>query len=95
MQVDDDSYVRIDMLLERMRAAPNSYLFMGAVENPGGGPHRNPKSPWFVTEEEWPGTTYPPWAHGAGYVISQVQASCKRCFLKTLKLTPSKFEAMR
>ncbi len=84
MKVDDDSYVRIDTLLERMRAAPNSYLFMGAIENPGGGPHRNPRSPWFVTEEEWPSNTYPLWAHGAGYVISQVQALAMQILCKCI-----------
>ena len=72
VQADDDSYVRVDLLLERMRAAPNSHLFMGNIENPGGGPHRDPRSQWFVSEKDWPGDTYPPWAHGAGYVISQV-----------------------
>ena len=24
----------------------------------------------YVSEEEWPSDKYPPWAHGAGYVLS-------------------------
>lgn len=49
---------------------------MGSIENPGGGPHRDPSSQWYVTLEEWPSEKYPPWAHGAGYVISQVNPTC-------------------
>lgn len=74
LQADDDSYVRMDRLLTRIQEAPNSRMFMGAIENPGGGPHRDPRSQWYVTPEEWPSERYPPWAHGAGYVLSQVYA---------------------
>lgn len=53
-------------------------MFMGFIESPGGGPHRNPANQWYVSEEEWPSETYPPWAHGAGYVISQVSRLTSR-----------------
>nr|XP_016487258.1 PREDICTED: beta-1,3-galactosyltransferase GALT1-like isoform X2 [Nicotiana tabacum] len=33
-------------------------------------PHRSPDSKWFISPEEWPEETYPPWAHGPGYVVS-------------------------
>lgn len=72
VQVDDDSYVRVSEVLARIEKAPKARMFMGFIENPGGGPHRNPSSQWYVPPEEWPSETYPPWAHGAGYVISQV-----------------------
>ena len=75
LQVDDDSYVRVDKVLSRVKEAPKSRMFMGFIENPGGGPHRNRASQWYVTPEEWPSERYPPWAHGAGYVISQVGAT--------------------
>ncbi|KFM27800.1 Beta-1,3-galactosyltransferase 15 [Auxenochlorella protothecoides] len=70
LKADDDSYVRVAPLLDRIRAAPAERLFLGFVERPGGGPHRDPHSRWHVTPEEWPGDRYPPWAHGAGYVLS-------------------------
>lgn len=71
LKADDDSYVRLDRLLARIEAAPNSRMFMGAIEDPGGGPHRDPTSQWYITTQEWPSERYPPWAHGAGYVLSQ------------------------
>lgn len=73
MQVDDDSYVRVSGVLDRVSQAPRKHLLLGFVENPGGGPHRNPSSQWHVTHDEWPSERYPPWAHGAGYVITQVR----------------------
>lgn len=72
IQVDDDSYVRIGPLLDRISEAHRHRLFLGFIENPGGGPHRDPKSQWYVQPDEWASEQYPPWAHGAGYVISQV-----------------------
>lgn len=72
LQADDDSYVRVGEVLSRIEQAPQHKMFMGFIENPGGGPHRNPSSQWYVTVEEWPSERYPPWAHGAGYVLSQV-----------------------
>eukprot|EP00884_Botryococcus_braunii_P001415 jgi/Botrbrau1/11274/Bobra.0038s0042.1 len=71
MKVDDDSYVRVVEVMEAIGKAPRTRLLMGAIEDPGGGPHRDPQSRWYVTPEEWPNATYPPWAHGAGYIISQ------------------------
>lgn len=65
-QVDDDSYVRVGPLLQRLRALPTSHAFLGNMENPGGRPHRDPKNKWHVSRQEWGGEKYPPWAHGAG-----------------------------
>ena len=41
------------------------------VENPGGGPHRDTGSQWYVSPEDWPSDKYPPWAHGAGYILTK------------------------
>ena len=27
---------------------------------------------WFVDPKDWPSEKYPPWAHGAGYVLTKV-----------------------
>ena len=75
IQVDDDSYVRVGALLARIAETSSERTLLGFIENPGGGPHRNKKSQWYVKPEEWPSDRYPPWAHGAGYVLSQVSSS--------------------
>ncbi|NXK23795.1 B3GT5 galactosyltransferase, partial [Arenaria interpres] len=33
-------------------------------------PIRNRKSKWYVSREEYPGKTYPPFCSGTGYVLS-------------------------
>ena len=75
LQVDDDSYVHVDALLNLLSKLPTQHLFLGNIDEGPGGPHRDPASPWHVTEEEWPSRHYPMWAHGAGYVLSKV-SSC-------------------
>lgn len=47
-QVDDDSYVRVSKLLDRLKHSPIEKLFLGFIESPGGGPHRNPSSQWYA-----------------------------------------------
>ncbi|KAL0397383.1 UNVERIFIED_CONTAM: Hydroxyproline O-galactosyltransferase GALT3 [Sesamum calycinum] len=34
-------------------------------------PQRDKDNKWFISDEEWPHSSYPPWAHGPGYIISQ------------------------
>lgn len=70
LKVDDDSYVRVGRLVRYLQKLPRRRLFLGYIEDPGGGPHRNTNSQWYVSQEEWPSERYPPWAHGAGYVLS-------------------------
>jgi Galactosyltransferase len=64
--VDDDTYVRVGLLMGALRRMPRAYAFMGHIEQPGGHPHRDPKSKWHVSPEEWGSKKYPSWAHGAG-----------------------------
>ena len=48
--------------------------------------HRiKPTSPvqWFVDPADWPGDKYPPWAHGAGYVLTKVL--CKLVLLARVR----------
>ena len=71
--MDDDSYVRVGPLLGAVAAAPRRRLFLGWIDADPGGPHRDPQHPWHVPLAEWPDDTYPRWAHGAGYVLSQVR----------------------
>ena len=71
MQVDDDAYVRVERLLKKLEVAPQKQMFMGSIEDPGGGPNREVGHQWYVSEDDWPSDTYPPWAHGVGYVLTQ------------------------
>lgn len=72
--MDDDSYVHVDALLNLLSSLPSQHLYLGNIDEGPGGPHRDPASPWYVTEEEWASQHYPMWAHGAGYVLSKVRA---------------------
>eukprot|EP01025_Chloroclados_australasicus_P007357 TRINITY_DN1235_c2_g1_i6.p1 TRINITY_DN1235_c2_g1~~TRINITY_DN1235_c2_g1_i6.p1 ORF type:complete len:415 (-),score=40.75 TRINITY_DN1235_c2_g1_i6:485-1729(-) len=74
MKADDDTYVRVEKLIQRLQEAPRSWMFMGHLElNEKGGrnANRDPNSQWYISWEEWPEKLYPPWAHGAGYIISK------------------------
>lgn len=70
VKVDDDSYVRVGTVLREVAVMPRSKGFMGYIESPGGGPHRDPSNQWYVSREEWASDRYPPWAHGTGYVVT-------------------------
>ena len=49
---------------------PDEGLYMGSVAF-GSGPDRNPHSKWHVSKEEFPSDSYPPFAHGPGYILSR------------------------
>ena len=70
--MDDDSYVRVGPLLDVLAASPRRRLFLGWIDADPGGPHRDPSHPWHVPRSEWAADVYPRWAHGAGYVLTQV-----------------------
>ncbi|KAH9709570.1 Beta-1,3-galactosyltransferase GALT1 [Citrus sinensis] len=70
MKTDDDAFVRVDEVLTSLkRINVHSGLLYGLI-NSESRPHRNPESKWYISLEEWPEETYPPWAHGPGYVVS-------------------------
>ncbi|KAK9747992.1 hypothetical protein RND81_02G028800 [Saponaria officinalis] len=68
MKCDDDTFVRVDVILrEAYKAAESSSLYMGNI-NYNYKAFRNGK--WAVTYEEWPKEYYPPYANGPCYVVS-------------------------
>jgi beta-1,3-galactosyltransferase len=70
MKTDDDAFVRVDEVSATLnRNNITSGLLYGLI-NSDSRPHRNPDSKWFISPEEWSDSTYPPWAHGPGYVVS-------------------------
>ncbi|CAA7015986.1 unnamed protein product [Microthlaspi erraticum] len=70
MKTDDDAFVRIDELLSSLQEKPSSALLYGLISFESS-PDREQGSKWYISKEEWPLDSYPPWAHGPGYIISQ------------------------
>ncbi|XP_023540320.1 hydroxyproline O-galactosyltransferase GALT3 [Cucurbita pepo subsp. pepo] len=70
MKTDDDAFVRIDEVLSGLKSRPASGLLYGLISFDSS-PDRDKDSKWHISMEEWPNATYPPWAHGPGYVISR------------------------
>ncbi|KAM7269183.1 hypothetical protein ACFE04_024680 [Oxalis oulophora] len=91
MKTDDDAFVRVDEVLANLkRFNVNRGLLYGLI-NSDSQPHRNPDSKWFISHEEWPEDTYPPWAHGPGYAVSRdiakaIHKKYKKGRLKMFKL---------
>ncbi|KAK9697019.1 hypothetical protein RND81_08G009700 [Saponaria officinalis] len=68
MKCDDDTFVRLDMVLRQIEAiSPEKSLYMGNL-NLLHRPLRHGK--WAVSYEEWPEEIYPPYANGPAYIIS-------------------------
>ncbi|EYU35907.1 hypothetical protein ABFS82_09G031800 [Erythranthe guttata] len=68
MKGDDDTYVRVDAIIDEAKKVPeNRSLYIGNI-NYYHKPLRSGK--WAVTYEEWPEEDYPPYANGPGYIIS-------------------------
>ncbi|XWS40884.1 hypothetical protein CRYUN_Cryun17cG0034400 [Craigia yunnanensis] len=70
MKTDDDSFVRVDEVLASISKEHVSHGLLYGLINYDAQPHRNADSKWYISPEEYPGSTYPPWAHGPGYVVS-------------------------
>lgn len=68
MKCDDDTFVRIDSVLDQVKKVQNrGSMYVGNI-NYYHRPLRSGK--WAVTYEEWEEEAYPPYANGPGYVIS-------------------------
>ncbi|KAF6981985.1 hypothetical protein CFC21_000427 [Triticum aestivum] len=68
MKCDDDTFVRIDSVLDQVKKVKSDKsVYVGSI-NYYHRPLRSGK--WAVTYEEWPEEAYPSYANGPGYVIS-------------------------
>ncbi|XP_057979600.1 beta-1,3-galactosyltransferase GALT1-like isoform X2 [Malania oleifera] len=70
MKTDDDAFVRIDEVVASLNRTHATHGLLYGLINSNAHPHRSPSSKWYISHEEWAEETYPPWAHGPGYVIS-------------------------
>jgi len=70
MKTDDDSIVFFQRLLHFLLQCGTPLSYMGVITSimP---PVRNPKNPWYISYEDYPDMYYPPYASGAGYVLSR------------------------
>ncbi|XP_057959047.1 hydroxyproline O-galactosyltransferase GALT3 isoform X2 [Malania oleifera] len=70
MKTDDDAFVRVDEILLRLKGKVSDGLLYGLISSKSA-PQRDKASKWYISNEEWPHASYPPWAHGPGYVVSR------------------------
>ncbi|RDY05412.1 Hydroxyproline O-galactosyltransferase GALT6, partial [Mucuna pruriens] len=68
MKGDDDTFVKVDAILNQLRNVPHSMSFYIGNINYHHKPLRRGK--WAVTYKEWPREDYPPYANGPGYILS-------------------------
>ncbi|KAE9604412.1 putative galactosylxylosylprotein 3-beta-galactosyltransferase [Lupinus albus] len=68
MKGDDDTFVRVDAVIDEARKVPDDMSFYIGNINYYHKPLRSGK--WAVTYEEWPEEDYPPYANGPGYIMS-------------------------
>ncbi|KAL5725342.1 Hydroxyproline O-galactosyltransferase galt6 [Ranunculus cassubicifolius] len=68
MKCDDDTFVRVDAVLDEARKVPDGRsLYVGNINYY----HKVLRyGKWAVTYEEWPESVYPPYANGPGYIVS-------------------------
>lgn len=68
MKCDDDTFVRVDAVIDEANKASSGRSFYVGNINYYHKPLRYGK--WAVTYEEWPEEDYPPYANGPGYILS-------------------------
>ncbi|XP_030828170.1 beta-1,3-galactosyltransferase 1 [Strongylocentrotus purpuratus] len=70
MKTDDDMYVQFANIITYLSkpTVPTKNYVTGFVIN--GGPIRDPKSKWYMPKETYPGSKYPPFCSGTGYMMS-------------------------
>ncbi|GAA0152719.1 glycosyltransferase [Lithospermum erythrorhizon] len=91
MKTDDDAFVRVDEILTSLKSVNVTRGLLYGLINSDSHPHRDPDSKWYISPEEWSEETYPPWAHGPGYVVSSdiakaIYKNHKKGHLKMFKL---------
>ncbi|XP_061117686.1 beta-1,3-galactosyltransferase 1 [Conger conger] len=74
MKIDADIFLNVHYLVNHFLGSPSSvparhgYITGSVISD--GHPRRDKKSKWYVSEEVYPETSYPPYVSGAGYVFS-------------------------
>lgn len=70
--VDDDAFVSVENLVKLIKDqnyTKESILYTGYILS-SSKPFRDPENKWYVSDEEFPGTDYPPFASGVAVLYS-------------------------
>lgn len=84
MHADDDSYVRLDLVLELLEGSPKQRFYWGYIWDGTGNrctaPIRNTNNKSHMPVEQYALDYYPPFASGCGFILSRdlVQALLKQ-----------------
>ncbi|XP_061483604.1 beta-1,3-galactosyltransferase 5 [Rhineura floridana] len=70
MKTDSDMFVNTNYLTELLLKKNKNNRFFTGFLKVNERPIRKLTSKWYVSEEEYPGDTYPPFCSGTGYVFS-------------------------
>ena len=73
LKLDDDSAIDVQQILAELQKVSEQELYWGHFSC-WAAPIRQSESSWFMSQQEFPREVYPPFAHGAGYVVSQAVA---------------------
>ncbi|XP_057828010.2 beta-1,3-galactosyltransferase GALT1 [Cryptomeria japonica] len=71
MKTDDDTFVRVDAVLSAVTNTGTKKGLLYGLMSFESHPHRSQDSKWYISREEYSQDSYPPWAHGPGYIISK------------------------
>ncbi|KAJ0042015.1 hypothetical protein Pint_19213 [Pistacia integerrima] len=85
MKTDDDAFVRVDEVLASLNRSNVSHGLLYGLINTDAHPHRSTDSKWYISPDEWPESTYPPWAHGPGYVMFKLEDVAMGIWIAELK----------
>ncbi|XP_078392659.1 beta-1,3-galactosyltransferase 5-like [Cetorhinus maximus] len=69
MKTDSDMFVNTDHLTKLLLGMNHTDIFTGFITW-NSGPIREKFSKWYVSEQEYPQKTYPPFCSGTGYMLS-------------------------
>ncbi|NXY72261.1 B3GT5 galactosyltransferase, partial [Glareola pratincola] len=75
MKTDTDVFVNVFYLTELLLRKKRTTRFFTGFLKTHEYPIREKESKWYVSREEYPGKTYPPFCSGTGYVLSTDVAS--------------------
>lgn len=80
MHADDDSFLRLDLLIPLLKSSPRERFYWGYIwnipGNPTTAPIRDPKNKSRMPVEQYPEDTYPPFASGCGFALSRDLVKC-------------------
>ena len=68
MKCDDDTFVRVHAVVRKLREPNHAKFWLYGTISWKAGPGRTGK--WGLSRKEYPGKTFPPFAHGPGYIVS-------------------------